>query len=82
MKNASVVALLVATLASCADAQHRSIEWFMEHEADRKAVISSCASDAIPSSAECMNARKAQDSLDLKRRGYVRPQPVDFGKEE
>lgn len=81
MKNVAIAALFSVTLASCTGADPRSVEWFMEHEAERKVVLADCSRNAIPDSVECLNAQKAEDSLALKRRGYVRPGPVDFGEE-
>lgn len=81
MKYAAIVALFSITLASCTGADPRSVEWFMEHEGERKVVLADCSQNAIPDSVECLNAQKAEDSLALKRRGYVRPGPVDFGEE-
>lgn len=82
MKFLIVPALMAIVLVACSEADPRSVEWFAENEADREAVLANCARHAVPSSIECMNAQKAKDSLALKRRGYVRPEPVDFGKEE
>lgn len=82
MKYLIVTVLMAIALVACSEAEPRSVEWFSENEADREAVLASCAKHAVPSSIECMNAQKAKDSLALKRRGYVRPEPVDFGKEE
>lgn len=74
--------LMTIALASCSESEPRSVEWFTENGTDREAVLADCARHAFPSSIECMNAQKAKDSLALKRRGYVRPDSVDFSKEE
>ena len=81
MKNLAFASFAAVLLASCAKDEPRTIEWFVQHEAERESLLSNCARHAVPSSIECMNAQKAKDSIDLKRRGYVRPKPVDFGKE-
>lgn len=82
MKNIVVATLMAIALVACYETEPRSVEWFLESEVDREAVLEECVKHAVPSSIECLNAQKAKDSLDLKRRGYVRPEPVDFSKEE
>lgn len=82
MKGIVVATLMAIVLVACSETEPRSVEWFLESEVDRRAVLAECAKHAVPSSIECLNAQKAKDSLDLKRRGYVKPEPVDFSKEE
>lgn len=82
MRNLFIASFVAALLASCSERNPRTVEWFVEHETERESVLDGCAKHAAPSSMECMNAQKAKDSLALKRRGYVKPEPVDFGKEE
>lgn len=80
MKKLITTLLASFGLAACTTDPPRSIEWFTEHEAERNSVLADCARNAAPESIECLNAQKAEDALALKRRGYVKPQPVDFGE--
>lgn len=82
MRSFCIALFIAGALASCSGSEPCTIDWFIENETDREVVISECAKHATPSSLECMNAQKAKDSLALRRRGHVRPEPVDFGKEE
>lgn len=73
-----VIILGALLLASCAEDEPRSVQWFKDHEAERKSVMVACDRDAVPASVECLNAQKADDELSLSRRGYVKPKPVAF----
>lgn len=77
MKKFSAI-LAMLTLASCSSSEPRSIQWFKDHDVERKAVIEACNQNSVPESVECMNAQKAADALALERRGYVKPQPLKF----
>jgi len=78
MKLLIATSLAILLVAACSTGEPRSVEWFSQHETEREAVLADCARNAVPSSVECLNVQKAEDSLALKRRGYVRPRPVDF----
>lgn len=73
-------ALLLGSGCSQTQAQ-RTVDWYKQHDAERRAQIASCARDGLPEALGCTNARKAQTALDGARRGYVDLKPVDFGKE-
>lgn len=82
MRTATLTIAVAALLSACSEAQPRSVEWFVEHEQERETLLLECAKNAVPDSVECLNAQKAKDSLALKRRGYVKPEPVDFSGED
>lgn len=75
----SAVALLL-TLAACAQVDPpKTVDWYKVHEAERKAVIETCEENGVPTSLDCVNASKADVAIGAARRGYVKPEPVDFG---
>lgn len=74
----AILLLVVMVLAGCASEEPRSVQWFKDHEAERKAAIEGCSRNAVPDSVECMNAQKAENMAAGARRGYVKPKPVTF----
>lgn len=80
MKAKLVIALAVA-LAGCSRDESRSVDWFMEHPVERAEVLALCAEGGADSSSDCPIARKAENAIALKRRGYVKPDPVRFDEE-
>lgn len=72
-----------ALLLVCGCTQTRSpqtVDWYKQHDQERRAQIASCDRDGLPAAPDCANARKAQTTLDAARRGYVKLTPVDFEK--
>lgn len=82
MRTISLIIVGAALLSACSEAPPRSVEWYVENEQERETLLLECAKNAVPASVECLNAQKAKDSLALKRRGYVKPEPVDFSGED
>ncbi|MGH8073122.1 MAG: EexN family lipoprotein [Lysobacter sp.] len=76
--NRMILVMVVTVLSGCVGEEPKSVQWFKDHEAERKAVIDDCNRNAVPESVECLNAQEAQDDLSLARRGYVKPKPVNF----
>lgn len=76
--NKMMLVLAAMVLSGCVGEEPRSVQWFKDHDPERKAVIEDCNRNAVPDSVECLNAQKAKDDLSLARRGYVKPKPVIF----
>lgn len=80
MKPTLAITLAIG-LAGCSRDESRSVEWFMEHPVERAEVLAVCPEGDAGSSLECLTAKKAENAIALKRRGYVKPEPVEFDEE-
>lgn len=82
MKNIALLALL-AILAGCGEnTPVQTVDWYKEHEAERKEMLVKCKADPgrLGASANCVNAQQADNQKANARRGWVTPNAVDFGK--
>lgn len=82
MKNIALLALL-AILAGCGEnTPVQTVDWYKEHEAERKEMLAKCEADPgrLGESANCVNAQQADNQKANARRGWVTPNAVDFGK--
>lgn len=77
--------LLLGTLiavSGCSKSQiPRTVDWYKQHDEERRAQIASCSREGLPEPLDCANARQAQTALDAARRGYVDLKAVEFEKE-
>ena len=74
---------LLSSLAGCADhPAAKTVDWYKEHPAERKAMLANCKAQfgQIVESANCVNAQQADNQNANGRRDWVTPDAVDFGK--
>jgi hypothetical protein len=65
----------VAILSGCGEKTPvQTVEWYKEHDAERQAMIGKCQDNPgeLAASANCVNAKQAQNEKDLARRGTLR----------
>lgn len=76
------ICLFVVALAGCKeDEPVQTVEWYKEHTVERGQMISTCAKQGGEKlvSANCVNAKKADNELTLEKRGGYRSRaPMDF----
>jgi hypothetical protein len=80
MKNIFLL-MIIAILAGCSE-KVQTVDWYKEHEAERKEMIAKCKADPgrLMESANCINAQQAENQKANARRGWVIPNAIDFGK--
>ncbi|PLX76767.1 MAG: hypothetical protein C0607_03650 [Azoarcus sp.] len=63
---------VAGVLAGCSNSSHQSVEWYMEHQAERALKLQWCNDDmARATDVDCLNATKAKERAMLSGPGAV-----------
>lgn len=61
MHKFAMLSVLLASLAGCVEAGSKSVDWYKQHDQDRKARVVECRNnDQLEGSDDCQNALAAQ----------------------
>ncbi|WP_183004342.1 EexN family lipoprotein [Achromobacter sp. UMC71] len=80
MKNTIFPFLVVLTLAACSDnTPVQTVDWYKAHDPERKAMIAKCEANPgeLAASANCINAKTAENHLAVDKRGYFDLSPIN-----
>jgi len=79
MKKPFIILFAAIGLSACGETV-QTVEWYKEHEAERKEMIAKCKNDvnARDTNSNCLNAEQAQISLEGARRGWIKPKVPTF----
>lgn len=85
MRNLFVLILIITVVAGCeSNTPPQTVEWYKEHKAERQSMLSKCKASPGENSLlpDCVNARQAENEIKNARRGWIKPEPIDFSKNE
>lgn len=85
MKSLLVLVLAITVLSGCgSDTPPQTVEWYKEHKVERQTMLSKCKNSPGDQSLlpDCVNARQAENEIKNSRRGWLKPEPIDFSKKK
>jgi hypothetical protein len=82
-----IASVLLATLAliGCSEKEIvQTVDWYKAQDTDRKAMIAKCKANPgeLSLTPNCVNAKQADNEKSLSRRGWLKPDAVDLGKDK
>lgn len=84
MKKLALSLVVAAVLAGCGEETPvQTVDWYKVHDAERKEMIAKCKGNPgeLAASPNCVNARAAQNQLELSNRNFgVDVKPPTFKK--
>ncbi|RUR55180.1 EexN family lipoprotein [Vreelandella populi] len=75
MRKLILFLVVPVVLAACGEnTMVQTVDWYKDHDAERKDMIAKCKSSPgeLAASPNCINAQQAQNEKDLSRRGYLK----------
>lgn len=81
MKKIIAVLIFMPCLAIAGPRDVKKVDWYKQHEIERKAVIEACDQNPgeLRSDPNCINAKSARESLTWSsREGGIAPAPLTF----
>jgi hypothetical protein len=82
MKKIFFAAVIIAVAGCSENTIVQTVDWYKEHENERKEMLAKCKSDPgqLSASANCINATKAANHLTLDNRGYRNRAPINLSE--
>jgi hypothetical protein len=85
VRNLVILLFILAVLSGCeGNSPAQTVEWYKLHAEEREFLLSKCKANPedLSLSPGCVNARQADKEIKNSRRGWIKPEPIDFGKKE
>jgi hypothetical protein len=79
------VLFTTAALVGCSEKEIvQTVDWYKTQDADRKAMVAKCKANPgeLILTPNCVNAKQADNEKALSRRGWLKPDAVDLGKDK
>lgn len=85
MRSLFILLSVIAVLSGCeSNTPAQTVEWYKAHKEERQSMIAQCKASPGERSLlpDCINAQQAEKEIKNARRGWIKPEPIDFGKKE
>ena len=85
MRGLFVLFALLVILQGCnGNTPAQTVEWYKSHKQERQSMLSKCKSSPGENTLlpDCVNARQAENEIKNARRGWIKPEPIDFSKKK
>jgi hypothetical protein len=85
MRNLFFLILVISVVAGCeSNTPPQTVEWYKTHSEERQSMLGKCKASPGDQSLlpDCVNARQAENEIKNARRGWIKPEPINFDEKE